>query len=112
MTKVGETIKLRYMSSVGTEYKINVSMTPIGEVHLEDCDFTAVFYVTPSKNLEIKKNEMKQVDGNNFIALVDSSFIGSGELKMRITIELPDADFDDGKRRVVKVVNTNINIEK
>lgn len=100
------------MSSIGTEYKINIGMQAIGDIHLSDCELTAIFYVNTVKTQVIQKEEMVVVDDDNYIALVDSSLTGAGELKARITVEIPDADFDDGKRTEVVVVNTGIIVEK
>lgn len=100
------------MSSIGTEYKINVRMAPMGEIHLADCDFEAKFYTGSMHNQIIKKEDMIEVDADNFLAMVDSTLTGQGELKMRITVHLPDADFDDGVRTEVKVVDTGIVVEK
>lgn len=100
------------MSSLGTEYKINVGMSPMGDIHLSNCDFEAKFYTGSMLSHIIKKEDMIQVDDDNFLALVDSTLTGQGELKMRMTIHLPDADFDDGVRTEVTVVNTGIVIEK
>lgn len=100
------------MSSIGTEYKIKIGMQPMGEIHLADCEFFAVFYVNSAKSQRVEKADMIKVDDDNYIALVDSTLTGAGELKARVTVDLPDADFDDGARTEVVVVNTGITIEK
>ena len=100
------------MSSIGTEYKINIKMEPMGEIHLANCDFEAKFYTGPAMSQSISKAEMVYVDDDDYIALVDSSKTGQGALMMRLTVELPDADFDDGRRTEVQVLNTGIVVEK
>lgn len=100
------------MSSIGTEYKINIKMDAVGDIHLSACDFFAIFYVNSTKMQQIQKEDMVEVDDDNYIALVDSTLTGAGALKARITVEIPDADFDDGKRTEVVVINTGIVIDK
>lgn len=100
------------MSSIGTEYKINIKMEPLGEVHLTDCDFNARFYVGPTLYQVITKDDMIYVDDDNYLALVDSSQTGKGNLMARLTVEIPDADFGDGRRTEVQVLNTGIFIDK
>lgn len=100
------------MSSVGTEYKINICMQPMGEIHLEDCEFTATFYVTATKSCVVEKVDMVAVDADNYIALVDSSLTGAGALKAKIAIDLPDGDFVDATRREVVTLDTQIIVEK
>lgn len=100
------------MSSVGTEYKINVKMEPMGEIHLANCEFEAQFYTSPLKGQIIPKSKMIEVDSDKYLALVDSKETGPGELMMRISIDLPDADFNDGARTEVHVINTGIRIDK
>ena len=100
------------MSNVGTEYKINVKMEPMGEIHLSNCEFEAQFYTNPTKGQTITKSEMKEIDSDNYLALVDSERTGAGELMMRIAIDLPDADFNDGARREVHVIKTGVKIDR
>ena len=96
------------MSSVGTEYKVNIPMEPMGEIHLADCDVEAKFHTGTARSHIVTKTDMIRVDDDNYIALVDSNKTGPGELKVRLTIALPDADFDDGKRTEVQNVETGI----
>lgn len=100
------------MSNVGTEYKINIGMKPMGEIHLSDCNFSATFYVNSSKQLEIDKDSMIKVDDDNYIARVDSTKTGAGDLKAKVTVHLPDADFDDGFRTEVVTIPTGITIDR
>lgn len=100
------------MSNVGTEYKINIKMEPMGEIHLANCEFEAQFFTNPTRAHNIIKSQMIMVDNDNYLAMVDSEKTGAGELMMRIAIDLPDADFADGTRREVHVVETGIKISR
>ena len=96
------------MSSVGTEYKVNIHMEPMGEIHLADCEVVAEFHTGTSRKHIITKQEMRKVDDDNYIAIVDSAMTGSGKLGVKLILGLPDADCDDGVRKEVQNLDTGI----
>lgn len=100
------------MSSIGTEFKINVHVEPIGGYHMDDYDFSCKFYIYMSRAVEMKKSDMIRVDADNYIACIDSSKIGIGAVRMRITALIPDGDFPDGFRTEVETVDTKVMICK
>ena len=53
---------------------------------------------------------MVKADDDNYVALVDSSKLGTGTIRCRVTAHIPDADFDDGIRTEIEEVNTGITI--
>lgn len=100
------------MSVLGTDLKISINVHPIGGVHLSECDFSCTFFVNPANSITLSKSEMKKVDSDTFIALVDSSLLGIGSVKMTIEIEVPDADFPDSTRTEIETLCTGITIRK
>ena len=98
------------MSSLGTEFKINVHVEPIDGLHMDDYDFSCRFYVYTNRVVRIEKKDMIQVDQDNYIACVDSSKLGIGAVMMRITAFIPDVDFPDRLRTEVETVSTGITI--
>ena len=98
------------MTARGTELKINVHVEPIGGIHLSQCEFTCAFFVYTNRALEVTKAEMIKVDDDNYIALVDSDKVGTGQVKMKIEVQVPDSDFPDGYRKEVANVCTGITI--
>lgn len=100
------------MSVVGTELKLNVHVEPIGGIHLADCRFTCKFFTSAAKPMVIAKDQMNQVDEDNFIAIIDSGKLGAGTIKMTITVEVPDSDFRDGYRTEIDTVCTGITITR
>lgn len=98
------------MSNVGTELKINVHVEPIDGFHMSDYDFACRFYIYTNRYVELKKSEMIKVDEDNYIACIDSSTLGAGAIMMRITAQIPDADFPDGLRTEIEKVPTGVNI--
>lgn len=102
---------------LGTELKLKITMEPIDGYNLEDCDFYCLVYCVEGSKKHIILNKgdsrVKQVDENSYVLLVDSCKLGAGTIKIKVVVNIPDADFSspgDGFRREVTVVNTNISI--
>lgn len=99
------------MSALGTELKINVHVEPIDGLHMSDYDFECLFYVNTNKHVVVSKADMKEVDIDNYLALITSDLtnkIGRGAIKMKITAYIPDADFPDGLRTEIAEVCTGV----
>lgn len=101
------------MSTLGTELKINVHVDPIDGVHMSEYDFECAFFVYTNKRVVITKKEMKRVDNDNYIAIIDKvkgMQLGRGTINMEITAHIPDADFSDGLRTEKDIVCTGVTI--
>ena len=96
----------------GTEIKLNVNIEPMKGVSMESYDFKVEIYTLPSKVLTFKKSDAIRVDSNNYIVLVDTSLLGAGEIKCKVTAYIPDGDFQDGLRTEIAVTNTGIDISR
>lgn len=99
-------------TNVGTDLKVNVHVEPIGGITMDDYDFTCDFYCYSNRRVTVTKGDMLRTDESNYIALVDSTHIGQGEITMRITAEIPDGDFHDGLRTEIGTVKTGIILTK
>ena len=97
---------------LGTELKLNVNIEPLGKVTMDDFDFEVEAYCNPSKSLVILKKDSIRVDENNYIVRVDTNKVGLGYLKCKVTANIPDTDFSDGRRTEVDSVCTGIVIVK
>lgn len=89
------------MSNLGTEFKINIHIEPVDGFHMSEYDFECAFYVLANKKVVIPKSEMKIVDDDNYLAIIDvekAIKIGKGDIMVEITAHIPDSDFDDGFR--------------
>lgn len=96
--------------SIGTTLKILVHFEVDG-LTMDDCDFTCDFYGRyENKKVTLKKDELLRVDENNYIAIVDSKAIGTGNIMCKLSVNVPDADCPDGIRKEVGRTLTNINI--
>ena len=96
------------MVIIGTELKININVEPIDDIHLSECNFTAIFYANSENSLVISKEQMIKKDEDNYVALVDSEALGKGLLRMRLEVQVPDSDFPDGYRKEIGVICTDI----
>ena len=102
---------------LGTEIKLNIHIDPIGELTMADYDFTVEVYCSAKKSLIINKSNTtlaKPVEGveNDYIILIDTSEIGTGNLKCKVTAYIPDNDFEDEERTEVSIIDTGIEIVK
>ena len=95
----------------GSTIKLNVSIDPIGRMSMEDYDFTVEILTTAAKSVSVPKAEAIRVDKNNYIVAADTSALGVGRLKCKVTALIPDEDLG-GLRTEVVVVDTGIEIVK
>lgn len=92
------------MSALGTEFKYGVRMTPIDGIHLENCDFEVTSYVYTNKAVTYRKGDVKhikRINEDSYKIIVDSEDsvkIGRGKVLAKISISMPDGDFEDGFR--------------
>lgn len=96
--------------SLGTELKLVVCAELGNGLHLSDVDFTARFYSSFGKSITIDKKDMKKLDDDNYIAVVDSKKVGTGEYWMKLTAQIPDMDCEDGYRTEVVTVPTGVKL--
>lgn len=97
---------------LGTELKINVNIAPIGDVTMDDYDFMVEMYCSPKKVVTTTKAEAIRIDNSNYVVIVDTNEVGAGELKCKVTAQVPDGDFPDALRTEVVAINTDITIVK
>lgn len=95
---------------LGTEIKLNIHIDPINDLHMSEYDFECKFFVFAKKSVTIKKEDMVQVDEDNYIAIIDTLPIGVGRLHLTLTAYIPDNDFPDKPRKEVSCVDTGIEI--
>lgn len=103
---------------LGTEIKLKIEMEPIGDINMSDCDFMLEAYSGNNKNKIVLKKEGENKDkaiissgDNAYIFLIDSTKLGAGSLKCKLTLKVADEDFNDYKRTEVSILNPNILIK-
>lgn len=97
------------VSISGTQVKLNIHIEPLGSLSMADYDFECKFFIFPKKFVLITKNDMIKVDNNNYLAMVDTTGLGTGQMHLTLTAFIPDTDFESVRREVV-CVNTGINV--
>lgn len=97
---------------IGTEIKLNISVDPIGNTTMDSYNFVVDVFCSPSNIVTLSKKEANRVDSNNYTVIVDSTALGVGKVKVKLTAEIPDTTASDGYRTEVVVVDTGINIVK
>lgn len=97
--------------SVGTTLKILVSADLGGGVHMDDVDFTCVFFRSePRASQTVQKSEMIRIDQDKYIAEVATNVIGAGAYYIKFTAYIPDSDIKDGIREEVVTIPTGIKV--
>ena len=94
------------MSSVGTEFKLSVNIEPIDGYSMDDYDFSCRWYVYGNRCIVADKADMIRANKDSYYALVDSSIIGSGNIRVEVTAHIPDTDFPKGYRIEKAIVHT------
>lgn len=97
---------------LGTELKLNINIAPIGDITMDDYDFTVEVFCSVKKSVVITKKEAIRIDESNYVVLVDTTILGAGDVKCKVTAYIPDEDFDDGLRTEVIGIDTGIDIVK
>ena len=97
---------------LGTELKLNVNIEKIGDIAMDDYDFTVSLYCSTSKAVVVPKQDAIRVDDSNYIVCADTTILGAGKLKCRVEANLPDGDFSDQLRTEVMIIDTGIEIVK
>lgn len=97
---------------IGTELKLNIHIEPIGDTTMDDYNFEVEVYCSPKRPIIIPKANAIRIDSDNYVVLVDTNVVGAGDLKCKVTAQVPDGDFPDQLRTEVVCVDTGINIIK
>jgi hypothetical protein len=97
---------------IGTELKLNIHIEPIGDTTMDDYNFEVEVYCSPKRPIIIPKANAIRIDSDNYVVLVDTNVVGAGDLKCKVTAQVPDGDFPDMLRTEVVCIDTGINIIK
>lgn len=96
------------------EYKLNVHVEPISGLHMKDYNFLVQLYAYPNKKVELSKNQLVEVDEDNYHVIVTDEIVGEigrGKVKLKFIAEIPDTDFPDGFRTEISELLTDIIIK-
>lgn len=94
----------RDITYIGTKLKVNVHHEPIQGLTMDEYDFEVEFYCSSKKKLKYKKSELIRIDESNYVARVDTTIVGLGNLKCNIIANIPDGDFIERIRPEIEVI--------
>lgn len=96
---------------LGSDVKIAFSADLRDDLLLKDIDFTVKVYNNTEKDkaLTLTKAECIMVgDGEDYVALVDSDTLGIGRYLLKLTVQIPDTDYQSRYRKEVVNINPHI----
>lgn len=97
---------------IGTQLKLNINIEAINGVHMKDLDFSCKFYVDIEKAITINKDQMLYKDDDNYLAILDTTNVGIGRIRARITAQIPDTDFKNKLRTEIIDIDTGIVVNR
>lgn len=95
--------------SVGTTLKILVHFEVEGKT-MDDCDFKCEFYGRNQKSVVKTKKEHLRIDESNYVAIIDTKEVGTGSIKCKLSVDVPDADCPNNIRKEVVRTSANVNV--
>ena len=95
-------------TDLGTIYKLNIHIDGLPGT-MDDVAFTCCFW-TFKESITLSKEEMIRLDADNYIAVIDSTLIGRGTIKVQTTVQIPDTDFNDTAPTEIYTEDTGIKI--
>ena len=104
-----------YMQTVtlGSDVKIKFTADLPDGLKLSDVDFSVkvINMSEKDKAVEVPKADCIMTDeGASYVVLVDSETLGIGTLMLRLTVYIPDTDYQSGTRKEVIKINPHIKI--
>lgn len=96
---------------IGTQLKIAFSLDLANGFHMQDVDWTvSIRNMAKNKSVERTKAECIMLSNDGYVVKVDSTELGVGEYTLRVTVNIPDNDFEAGYRVEKYDINPNINV--
>ena len=95
-------------TDLGTIYKLNIHIDGLPGT-MDDVAFTCCFW-TFKESITLSKEEMIRLDADNYIAVIDSTLIGRGTIKVQTTVQIPDFVFNDTAPTEIYTEDTGIKI--
>ena len=89
---------------VGEKLKFRITLTAEGFNQEED-DYDIDFYCGDNGVQHFNQDSMKKgLDGNHYL-LIDTEGMQPGVMRIVVSAYIPDADFDDGKRKEMESIS-------
>lgn len=95
-------VEKRDISTLGTEFKIQLKMEPIDGQTLSDLDFSVVVHTDRYNKRQIyNKKDCILMNDDTYAVPVDSAELGPGRYYVTVTVYIPDTHFIEGVRKDV-----------
>lgn len=91
----------------GTVAPLNLSIKSEDNYTMDEYDFSVEFSTSAYKPLVLSKADGIRQDANNYVFLVDTSEVGTGQLECKVIAMLPYSQSPSGFRKEVLKFNTN-----
>ena len=99
--------------TLGSDVKIKFTADLPDGLKLSDVDFTlkVINMSEKDKAIDVPKADCIMTDeGASYVVLVDSEELGIGTLMLRLTVYIPDTDYQSGTRKEVIKINPHVKI--
>ena len=99
--------------TLGSDVKIEFTAELPDDLTLSDVDFSGKVLNADMKDESVdftKADCIELEGGENYVVMVDSDDLGIGTLMLRLTVYIPDTDYQSGTRKEVIKINPHIKI--
>ena len=98
--------------TLGSDVKIAFTADLPDDLKLSDIDFTGkVINADTNTDVDFTKADCIMVDeGESYVVLVDTEETGVGTLMLKLTIHIPDTDYQRGYRKEVININPKVRV--
>ena len=99
--------------TLGSQEKILITAELPDDLTMMEVDFTVEVTNTEAKDKArtFSKTECILTDEGDYVVIIDTDDFGVGELMVKVTFQIPDADFPSGFRKSVVRINPHITIK-
>ena len=99
--------------TLGSDVKIEFTAELPDDLTLSDVDFSGKVLNADMKDVSVDFNKAGCIElegGENYVVMVDSDDLGIGTLMLKLTVMIPDTDYQSGTRKQVVNINPHIKI--
>lgn len=99
--------------TLGSDVKIEFTAELPDHLTLSDVDFSGNVLNADMKDESVDFNKADCIElegGENYVVMVDSDELGIGTLMLKLTVLIPDTDYQSGTRKQVVNINPHIKI--
>lgn len=99
--------------TLGSDVKIVFTVDLPDDLKLADIDFSGKVLNTMQKDNEVtfeKTDCIPIEDGKSYVVLVDTEELGVGSYLLKLTVHIPDTDYQSGYRKEVVNINPHISV--